>query len=194
MRILLMAAGALCFVACGCSRYTAEEYFAKGQQQLEEARHRVDTMSVPTDVKGMFQPALESFTSITTEYPQSPLAEQALFIVATIQNNDVHEPQVAVETFSRYIGRYPDGKQAPLAMFLIGYLYNNELHDTSKAGPAYRSFLAKYPNDEMALSAQAELNTLGKAPEELIPKQVAEAKPSPSQAATKKAPLKGRTK
>jgi hypothetical protein len=73
-------------------------------------------------------------------------------------------------------------------MFLIGYLYNNELHHLDSAAAAYRRFLEKYPNHEMALSAQFELDNLGKSPEELLPQQVAtETSKTPPGTAEKKA-------
>ena len=58
-------------------------------------------------------------------------------------------------------------------MFLIGYVYHNELRMLDSAKVAYERFLSEYPNHEMAISAQFELNTLGKPPEELVPKDEA---------------------
>jgi len=177
----------------GCSKYTAEDYFQRGQQALEAARHAADTLSSPQAVRPLYRPALDAYSSLMTEYPKSPQAEEALFTVGTIQNNDLHDPAEAISYFRRYVDLYPDGSHAHVAMFLIGFLYNNELHDTAQAAPAYRRFLEKYPHDEMALSAQMELNTLGKSPDELIQKQVAAAPAPPKQKAAA-APTRGRKK
>ncbi len=178
----------------GCSKPSAQEYFARGQRALLDAQHAVDTMRVARDTRPLFQQALDAFTSVTTEYPKDSLAEQALFAIATIRNNDTHEPQLAVDGLKKYIDLYPDSKRTPMAMFLVGYLYNNELHDTLQAGVAYRRFLEKFPNDEMTRSAEAELRTLGKPPEELIPSDVAESKPAPKKESPRKPSHQHRTK
>ena len=67
-------------------------------------------------------------------------------------------------------------------MFLVGYLYNNELHNTDSAAAAYRRFLERFPQHEMATSAQYELQTLGKSPEELLPQDRETESPPPAAA------------
>ena len=187
MKVLVLSC--LCSLAIvSCSKYSAEEYFQRGQQALEAARHAVDTLTSPQDVRPLYRPALDAYSHLMTEYPKSPQAEEALFTVATIQNNDLHEPAEAITYFKKYVDLYPDGSHAHVAMFLIGFLYNNDLHDTAQAAPAYRRFLEKYPRDEMALSAQMELNTLGKSPDELIQKQVAAAPPPKKEKAAAPSP------
>jgi predicted TPR repeat methyltransferase len=52
---------------------------------------------------------------------------------------------------------------------MVGYLYNNQLGMTDSAEAAYRKFLSLYPQNELATSAQFELETLGKDPQELLP-------------------------
>jgi len=167
----------------GCSKPTAEEYFAQAQQSAEEARRTVDSLRTVQDLPKLFQPAIDGFTKLIDAYPGSAEAETAQFMVATIRNNDTHEPLLAIEAYKKYAEHYPDGKQAPLAMFLVGYLYNNEVHNLDSAGAAYRRFLEKYPENEMASSAQFELNTLGKSPEELLGTTVADSKPVSTPAA-----------
>jgi len=155
--------------AAGCGKPTAEEYFARAQQQAQTAATMADTLRSPDAVREAFQPALGLFESVIREYPHHQLAEASLFEIANIKNSNLHMPREAIDAYSLYCREYPAGRQTPLAMFLIGYLYNNELHDSDSAAAAYRRFLDKYPESEMAGSARFELNTLGKSPEEALP-------------------------
>ena len=159
----------LAVAAAGCSKPSAEEYFARAQAQAQAAATMADTLRSPDAVREAFQPALGLFESVVREYPHHPLAEAAIFEIANIHNSNLHMPREAIEGYSLYCREYPAGKQTPLAMFLIGYLYNNELHNIDSAASAYRRFLEKYPDSEMAASARFELSTLGKSPEEALP-------------------------
>jgi TolA-binding protein len=126
---------------------------------------------------------VEGYSGVINDHPSSVLAERALFQRAAIRTNDTKEHELAIADYRLYAQRYPDGEKTPLAMFLIGYIYNNELHNLDSAASAYRRFLEKYPTSEMAMSAQFELNTLGKSPEELISGR--DAKDAKAQAAAK---------
>ena len=162
--LLLIAAS-----AAGCSKPTAEEYFARAQKDAQAAASAADTLRAPDALRSAFQPALNSFESVIREYPQHPLAEAALFEIANIRNSNLHMPKEAIDGYADYCRRYPSGQKTALAMFLIGYLYNNELHNIDSAAAAYRRFLDRYPDSDMAASARFELNTLGKTPEDALP-------------------------
>jgi len=181
----------LCFlcagVIAGCSKPTAEEYFARAQQQAQAAAAMADTLRSPEAVREAFQPALGTFESVIREYPHHPLAEPALFEIASIKNANLHMPQEAIDGYARYCREYPAGKETPLAMFLIGYLYNNELHNIDSAAAAYGRFLEKFPESEMAASARFELNTLGKSPEDALPPP-GEPAPNPDRKTPRKTP------
>ena len=181
--VLSMLVAGIC---AGCSRPTAEDYFARAEAAEKQALAARDTLSSPEEVRQRFQPAVDAFESLITEYPSHPLAESALFRLAGLRTNDTHEPQLAIDAYTRYIERYPEGEKTPLAMFLIGYLYNNELHNLDSASAAYKRYLAKYPNDQYASSAQFELNTLGKPIEEVLPSAPAPAPSSPPKTPKKK--------
>ena len=163
--ICLLSAAA----AAGCSKPTAEEYFARAQGQAQAAATMADSLRSSAAVREAFQPAIGLFEDVIREYPHHPLAEAAIFEIANIKNSNLHLPGEAIDGYSLYCRQYPAGKQTPLAMFLIGYLYNNELHNTDSAAAAYGRFLERYPDNEMATSARFELNNLGKSPEEALP-------------------------
>jgi TolA-binding protein len=174
-------------VCAGCSKPTPEEDFAKVEDASQRAAKMMDTVRNQESTYAIYKPVAGAFEDFIREHPHHPLAEAALFRVANIRNNHLREFQAAVDAYEQYCGRYPDGKQRELSMFLIGYLYNNELHNLDSAGAAYRRFLAAYPESQYATSAQFELNTLGKSPEDLLPKPEEPRKPAPKRSAQKTA-------
>ena len=147
--VVLFAIGIL-----GCSKPSPEEYMAKGNAARDSSNFAV---------------ALEQYEQLIADHPKSALTEEAMFLVASIKNDNLHDFPAAVLAYKRVYDTFPDGKRAPLAMFLVGYISNNELHDLTTAKQAFESFLAKYPEHEMAASARFELENLGKRPEELLP-------------------------
>jgi outer membrane protein assembly factor BamD (BamD/ComL family) len=174
------------FVFAGCSRMTPEELWAQAAQAEENARKTLDTARTALDKKVLFAPALESYGQLIDDYSNQPQAEEALIRRAAIRGNDTREIELAIQDYKLYAARYPEGKRAPLAMFLVGYMYNNELNNTDSAAAAYKRFLEKFPDNEMASSAQFELNTLGKAPEQLLPAEEPVAPSKPAKVAKKK--------
>jgi outer membrane protein assembly factor BamD (BamD/ComL family) len=158
----------------GCSKPTAGDLFTKAQDAYQELQRSQGRSKRVRDSLSTL--AIEQYRKVFAEHPQDSLAERAMFMVATIRHNDMQDFNNAIDAYKQYIGTYPDSKQTPVAMFLVGYLYNNEVHNIDSAAAAYHRFIEKFPNHEMALSAQFELNNLGKSAEELLPKpQVAEA-------------------
>ena len=138
----------------GCSKPSPEEYLAKATAAVDSSK---------------FTLAIQAYEDLIKDHPASLLVEEAMFKIASIRNDNLHDFPGAIEAYKRYTEKYPQGKQGPIALFLTAYLYNNELHDLANAKIAYEKFLATYPNHEMASSADFELKHLGKTPEELLP-------------------------
>jgi tetratricopeptide (TPR) repeat protein len=162
----------------GCSRQPAAEVLKKTQDAEEYARRTLDSLQAlaPSDsaraalrTAEHFRDVLAGYTKLVDDYADAPEAEVALFRRAGIRNNFTKEHDLAVADYALYARRYPDSEKTPLVMFLVGYIYNNELHQIDSAASAYRRFLERFPDNEMAPSAQFELSTLGKSPEELLP-------------------------
>ncbi len=156
-----MILAVLCIFA-GCNRQSPEEMLAKAEET-----HKMQDYKV----------ALEQYAMLIDEHPSSPQAEAAAFATASIYHNEMHQPQQAVDAYNRYLSMYPDGPRAGISLFLTGWMYNNELRKLDSAAIAYKTFLAKYPDNEMAPSAQFELENLGKSPEDLIPDSSAQSPP-----------------
>ena len=161
-----VAVSTLLVVACiGCSKPSAEEYYAKAEA-AEQAKN--------------YSQALETYSALVRDYPKAPQAEAALFKIAEIHHSQTKDLAKTIDAYQRYLTLFPDGEKAPGAMFTIAFIYNNELHNLDSAAAVYRRFLDKYPHNELASAALYELNNLGKSPDELIPPDATENKPPPA--------------
>ncbi|RCK75123.1 MAG: hypothetical protein IGBAC_1259 [Ignavibacteriae bacterium] len=140
-----------------CSRVSEEELWKQSQTLIEEGKHKE---------------AIEKLKQFVKEFPKSEKAPDAQFYIASIYNNDLHEFENAIEEYRNFVEMFPEHSNAPKALFLIGFIYNNQLHQLDKAKSAYEEFLNKYPDHELTQSAQIEIQTLGKNPEELIPPEI----------------------
>jgi outer membrane protein assembly factor BamD (BamD/ComL family) len=169
MKRLSAPALVLLLLLAGCGKRSANDYFSKAEDVYKAARQTADTLRNREGMGKLFEPALENYMKVVSEYPDDPLAERALFMAATIRNDEMRDPEQAIVSYKLYAEKYPDAKKAPVATFLVGYLYHNDLHLLDSAAAWYRRFLNRYPQHEMAGSAQFELNALGKSPEELLP-------------------------
>lgn len=154
----------------GCGKPAPEEYLAKATA-AREAKN--------------LQQAIDEYERLLKDHPGSSQAEEALFQIASVRNDDMKDFSGAVEAYGKYLESYPAGKFAPVAMFLSGYLLHNELHDTIKAKAAYEKFIEAFPTHELVESARFEIKNLGKKPEEIIPSEPQVTATAPKQGAAK---------
>ena len=152
----------------GCGKKTPPELFQQAQEAQQHAQYAADSLGPKANVPELFAPVVRDYEKVFSEHPASPEAEQALFKVAELQAGVLNNPQNAVDAFRRYETAFPSGPKAQTAMFMIGYIYNNNLNMLDSASAAYKRFLERFPESELATSAQYELHTLGKKPEELL--------------------------
>jgi len=187
MKRTMYCAVALSVALVGCAKPTAEESLNKAKQAYEHARATADSLGGKADNKQVFEVPIEQYSTLAESYPEAPEGGEALFMLATIRNNHTKEFAKAIESYRLYAARFPKGERTPISLFLMGYLYNNELHQFDSAAAVYHRFLEQFPSHELALSAQFELQTLGKAPEDLLPPEPAlAASPAKDQPSTKR--------
>jgi len=158
----------------GCSTKSAKELFDQAAQAQREAQNAVDSLGKAANVPDLYEPVIDKYEKVFDKYPKSAEAEQALFKVGEIQAGIVNQPENAIRTFQKYADAFPSTPRAETAMFMVGYIYNNNLNMIDSARAAYTRFLQKFPDAELTTSAQYELNTLGKNPEELLPSEPGE--------------------
>lgn len=168
----LATAGLLAILAVGCGGKSAEEQFAAAQSKFDEAQHVVDSLKRQADPIALFTPVAEAYERVAADHPRSEQAEQALFRAAELRSQYLGDAAGALSHYRQYAEDFPAASKAPTALFMVGYLYNNSLFKSDSAVAAYKKFLELYPHSELVTSAQYELQTIGKRPEDLIPNPV----------------------
>lgn len=112
--------------------------------------------------------ALNRFSEAVDKYPATAYAESSLYRSAMIQMNAGGDKHPAVDAQLRFCKMFPKSTNAPSMLFLAAFTYNNDIHNIDSARNLYTQFLATYPSDELAKSAQFELETLGKSADEYL--------------------------
>lgn len=161
----------------GCSKKTAPELFQQAQETQQRVQYVIDSLGAKANVPELLGPVVEDYEQVVSAHPASAEAEQSLFKIAELHAGVLNHPDKAIDAFKRYSVAFPSGPKTQTAMFMIGYIYNNNLNMLDSAKAAYLRFLERFPESELATSAQYELNTLGKKPEELLAPEPAPEQP-----------------
>lgn len=141
-----------------CSRKSESELMQEASMAHEQKNYPV---------------AIERYQELVDRFERSAAAETAMFRIAAIYGNDMHDQRKALSMYALFYKTFPNSSDAPTSLFLTGFIYNNELHIMDSARLAYEAFLKQYPGHSLAMSAQFELQTLGKDPGEFLPREVA---------------------
>ena len=157
------------FLIVGCStKKTDKELFDEAQQNLKQDK-------IPE--------AVMAFEEIVNDHSDSYLAPEALSQLAGLYQNKLIKSisekenlEKAIELFKKLHADYPKSSFAPSGLFMAGFINANELQNYDEATRLYKQFLQEYPNDELASSAQAELDNMGLTPEEILMKNMAKEK------------------
>jgi len=150
----------------GCSSNKSDkELFDEAETNLKEKK---------------YPEAVISFEELINDHPDSKLAPEALSQLASIYQNkqvknlsEEENLEKAIELFKKLHDNYPSSEYAPSGLFMAGFISANELHNYEAATIIYKQFLKEYPNNELASSAQAELDNMGLSPEEILKKNMA---------------------
>ena len=155
------------FVGCS-SKKSDKELFDDGQSFIQQQKYPEAAMS---------------FEDLINNYPESSLAPNALSQLASIYQNkqiknlsEKESLEKAIQLFKKLHDKYPTSEYAASALFMAGFIYANELQNFDEAKKCYQQFLKEYPDDELAASAQAELDNMGLSPEEILQKRMAKEK------------------
>lgn len=127
--------------------------------------------------------AVVTFEELVNDNPESKLAPEALSELASIYQNKLVKSlsekenlEKAVTAFKRIHTEYPKSDYAPSGLFMAGFINANELKNFDEATSIYKQFLQEYPDNELAASAQAELDNMGLTPEEILQNKLAKEK------------------
>ncbi|NQT26683.1 tetratricopeptide repeat protein [candidate division KSB1 bacterium] len=146
LAILLMLALALGMLA-GCGKMTDEKLMALGKE-MEEREN--------------FDEAIGYYEKLVQDYPDSPLAAEALHYVGKVYANGIKDYEQAIIIFNDVIDKYPESPNAAHSQFMIGFVYANSIADTAEARLAYHKFQSNYPEHELVPSVEFELKYLGR--------------------------------
>lgn len=89
------------------------------------------------------------------------LSEQELFQQAQVFYAEENFDE-AVDSYKAVIDDFPEGENRIKALFMLGFLYANSLQEFTQASEYYNIVIREYPDDDLAPSAQFELDNLGK--------------------------------
>jgi len=153
----------------GCStKKSDKELFDEGQKNLKEDK-------IPE--------AVMAFEELVNDHSDSELTPEALSQLGSLYQNkqikslsERENLEKAISIFKKLHDEYPASDYAPSGLFMAGFIYANELQNYSEAEKLYKQFLSEYPDNELAASAQAELDNLGLSPEEILQKNLANEK------------------
>lgn len=73
----------------------------------------------------------------------------------------------SIALYEELIEKYPESEKKADSLFFIGYVYANHLNDFKKAKEYYGKMIAEFPNNDLATSAQFEIEMLGKNADDL---------------------------
>ncbi len=125
--------------------------------------------------KQNYSDAAQAFKSLVNKYPNSKLAPDALFQLASMYRNnmikDISKDEslnYAAEFYGEIASKYPKYSKAPDALFMQGFIYDNDLKDYDRAKDSYNLFLQKYPENQLAQSVKEELKYMGVPAEEIL--------------------------
>ena len=163
--ISLLLLSIILFVGCS-SKKTDKELFDQAQTDIQQQKYPEAAMTLEELIK---------------DHPNSEVADSALSQLATIYQNkqiktlsEKESLDKAIQLFKKLHDDYPKSEYAASSLFMAGFIYANELQNFEEAKKCYQQFLKEYPDDDLAASAQAELDNMGMSPEEILQKRMAD--------------------
>jgi len=109
-------------------------------------------------LKGNYDLAIESFKLYRTQFPGSPLADNALYWIGECRYSQ-RKFEEAVDAFDELILTYPQGDKAAAAHLKKGLSFV-ELGKKPEALAAFKILVAKYPLEEESKIAQEKIREL----------------------------------
>lgn len=109
-------------------------------------------------LKGNFQLAIESFTLYLENFPQSPLADNAVYWIGECYFSQ-EQYQEAIQQFDNLIISYPQGDKVAAAYLKKGICLN-KLGEKEKALAVFKLLISKFPLEEETKIAQQKIKEI----------------------------------
>ncbi len=116
------------------------------------------TMAYNDYLKGNYDLAVESFKLYRQQFPDSPLADNALYWIGECRYSQ-RKFEEAIDAFNEVILTYPQGDKVPAAYLKKGLSYA-ELGKKDEAVAVFKLLVAKYPLQDEARIAQDKIKEL----------------------------------
>lgn len=105
-----------------------------------------------------YQDAIEQFQALVNTWPESQLADDALYWMAEA-NYVNREFEAALNGFRSVVERYPDSSRLPEAMLKVGYIqYDIGAYD--QAAQTFQDILARFPGHQVTVAAETRLRRI----------------------------------
>jgi len=119
---------------------------------------------------GKWEEAVSGYSDILKEFPNSTHAAEAMFKIGIIQTNQLKDYSAGMKTLEDVASRYASSDEAPKALMTLGFLYANQpdVKNLDLAKKYYEQVVSQYPSNELAASANIELENLGQSPENTL--------------------------
>jgi tol-pal system protein YbgF len=108
--------------------------------------------------KNQFASARQQFQGFLKQYPQSSMADTALYWVGECYFSEKQYPS-SIETFQQVLNRYPNGSKAPNAMLKQAAAYQ-QVGDRTAARILYERLIEKHPRSPQAQIAKQKLKQM----------------------------------
>lgn len=118
----------------------------------------VYNMAYSDYLKGNFQLAIEGFTLYRDNFPESPLADNALYWIGECHFSQ-KEYEKAIDQFNSLILNYPQGDRIPAAYLKKG-ISLMELGKKEEALVVFKLLISKYPLEEETKISQQKIKEL----------------------------------
>lgn len=142
------------------------------QKQKEEGYYK----TALEDIKNNnIESAIKNFEKLIELNPYSDYAPDAFLTLASLYQTlegdslqTANNYKKAIHYYNELIEKFPNYSKTPEAIFMAGFISAENLKDYDQARLYYKKFLKAYPEHELASSVQAELDNLGKSPEQIL--------------------------
>lgn len=138
-----------------------------GKEEKEQEKAPISPQLSPQEVyntarsdylKGNYQLAVEGFQLYLGNFPQSPLADNAVYWIGECYFSQ-EDYERALEQFNNLILNYPQGDKVPAAYLKKGISLNN-LGEKQKALAVFKLLVSKFPLEEETKIAQEKIKEL----------------------------------
>lgn len=148
------------------SQKEAKEEKKKAEEEIPQtpilspslSPQEVYNMAYSDYLKGNFQLAIEGFTLYRDQFPESPLADNALYWIGECHFSQ-KEFEKAIDQFNTLILNYPRGDKIPAAYLKKGISFM-ELGKKEEALIVFKLLISKYPLEEETKIAQQKIKEL----------------------------------